>query len=349
MRPETFVLGLGFLLALLFGWAFRALPAERWQFIGCLLSEKKPDGGWHGTNLSYYGFFTATAYLLAATLFFVLAKALALPSAAIGVLLGAILAVCVPASRLIAAWVEGKTNTLTVGGASFTGLIAAPWISEILRQVPAGPLRVTAPVMALLAAVSIAYALGEGVGRLACISFGCCYGKPLAAAPSWLRRLFRGRAFVFFGPTKKIAYAHRLEGREVIPVQALSAVVLTVAGLLGCYAFLQGFYAAAFLGTLVASQGWRVLSECLRADHRGGGKITAYQVMALLSIGYALLLLAIFPEAGGIPDLAAALASLWDPAVLLLFQGLWVAVFLHTGRSRVTDATVRLHVLPDRI
>ena len=349
MLPEIFVLGLGSVLAPLFGWSFRTLPGERWQFIGCLLAGKDADGGWRGLNLTYYGFFTATAYLLAAVLFYLLAKSLSQPSAGIVILLAAILAICVPASRLIASRVEGKANTFTVGGASFAGLIAAPLVIQALQAVPVAQLRLTAPMMAVLAAVSIAYAIGEGIGRLACISFGCCYGKPLAASPPWLRRIFQGRAFVFSGQTKKIAYAHQLEGREVIPVQALSAIVLTVAGLTGCYGFLKGFYAAAFLGTLVTSQGWRALSECLRADHRGGGKITAYQVMALLSIGYALILLALFPGAGGTPDLKAALAALWDPAVLIFFQFLWVAVFLHTGRSRVTGATVRLHVLRDRI
>ena len=31
----------------------------------------------------------------------------------------------------------------------------------------------------VLAALAIGYILGEGLGRLACLSFGCCYGKPL--------------------------------------------------------------------------------------------------------------------------------------------------------------------------
>ncbi|MFH1477455.1 MAG: hypothetical protein ABIH24_08210 [Verrucomicrobiota bacterium] len=40
-----------------------------------------------------------------------------------------------------------------------------------------------AAMLYLLGAVAPAYALGKGIGRLACISFGYCYGRP---APSFL-------------------------------------------------------------------------------------------------------------------------------------------------------------------
>jgi phosphatidylserine decarboxylase len=38
------------------------------------------------------------------------------------------LALCVPASRLVARLVEGKAHTFTVGGAVFVGIVAAPWL-----------------------------------------------------------------------------------------------------------------------------------------------------------------------------------------------------------------------------
>jgi hypothetical protein len=350
MLPEIFLLSLSIVLAVLFLWGFRTLPGEGWQVIGCLLDGKERDGSWRGLNLTYYGFFNATAYLLAALVFFILTGSLSVPVAGILTLLAAILGICIPASSLIARWVEGKTNTFTVGGASFAGLIAAPLIVRAVNGILGNRMGFSVPVLSVLAAISIAYAIGEGVGRLACISFGCCYGKPLSGCHPLLRRIFRGRGFVFCGDTKKIAYAHHLDGHEVIPVQAVTAVLLTSTGLIGCYGFLKGFPAAVFLGTLTVTQGWRVISEFLRADDRGAGGITAYQFMALLSIGYALLLTAIFPRDGSAaPDLAAGMLVLWNPALILFFEILWVATFIYTGRSRVTDASIRLHVVKEKV
>ncbi|TSA45148.1 MAG: prolipoprotein diacylglyceryl transferase [Deltaproteobacteria bacterium] len=350
MQPEIFVLLLGVILAGLLFWGFKTLPGEGWQVIGCLLSEKDPDGVWKGMNLTYYGFFNATAYLLAAVLFFILMGSLSVPVFGALAILTAILTICMPASKLIAFWVEGRVNTFTVGGASFVGLIAAPWIIQFINREMGIRMGFHAPVLRVLAAIAIAYAVGEGIGRLACISFGCCYGKPLSSCHPMLQRIFEGRAFIFSGQTKKIAYAHHLDGREVIPIQAVTAILFTGAGMLGCYGFLKGFHFATFAGLLVVTQAWRALSEFVRADYRGTGSITAYQVMAVLSVIYAFLLLAFFPADGGeLPDLMVGLLTLWDPGVILFFELLWIAAFVHTGRSRVTGATVRLHVVKENI
>jgi len=350
MLSEIFIIGLSVVMASLLLWGFKVLPKERWQVIGCLLSEKEADGAWKGLNLTYYGFFNATAYLLAAVLFFILMGSLSVPVAGALAIITAILAICMPASKLIASWVEGKANTFTVGGASFVGLIAAPWIIQFINGAMGVRMGFNAPVLSVLAAIAIAYAVGEGIGRLACISFGCCYGKPLAACHPLLQRIFSGRAFIFSGQTKKIAYAHHLDGQEVIPIQAVTALLLTGTGVLGCYGFLKGFHFGVFAGLLVVTQAWRALSEFVRADYRGTGRITVYQVMALLSILYVFLLLAFFPAAkAGIPNLVAGLITLWDPTVILFFELLWITAFIHTGRSQVTGATVRLHVVKEKI
>ncbi len=350
MLPEIFILSLGVVLAVLFSWGFKVLPKEKWQVIGCVLGEKGSDGSWKGLNMTYYGLFNATAYFLAAGVFFILCGSISVPASAILILLAAVLVICMPASGLIALWVEGKANTFTVGGASFIGLLAAPWTFQYLQDVFGKQMGFDASVMGLLAALSIAFAFGEGTGRLACISFGCCYGKPLSACPPLVRRIFSGWVFVFTGQTKKIAYAHHLDGRKVFPIQAVTAVLLAATGLAGCYAFLEGFHRAAFCGTLVVTQVWRVLSEFLRADFRGGGRMSAYQVMSLLSIPYAFLIMILFPHTGDAkPDLATGFLALWDPAVLLCLEVLWIVAFLYTGRSRVTGSTIRLHVVKERI
>jgi membrane associated rhomboid family serine protease len=49
------------------------------------------------------------------------------------------------------------------------------------------------------------------------------------------------------------------------------------------------------------------------------------------------------------PDLTAGLKSLWSPAMILFLQGIWLTIFLYTGRSTVTGATLSFHVNQDRI
>ena len=108
------------------------------------------------------------------------------------------------------------------------------------------------------------------MGRLACISFGCCYGKPLDQLGPAARRLFEQFHYSFSGEMKKIAYGSGPDGAKVVPVQALSALVLVSSGLVGVLLFLNSCYAAAVLVTALVSQLWRAYSEELRADYRGG-------------------------------------------------------------------------------
>jgi len=69
------------------------------------------------------------------------------------------------------------------------------------------------------------------------------------------------------------------------------------------------------------TQGWRAFSEVLRADYRGAGKITGYQVMK----------------------------ALWRPEVFLLLQALWVIVFIMFGKSMVTGAQIFFDLRDHRI
>jgi hypothetical protein len=102
--------------------------------------------------------------------------------------------------------------------------------------------------------------------------------------------------------------------------------------------------------TALVTQVWRALSEALRADHRGPGTLSAYQVMAavgaLHATGVALLLPAAdLPR----PSSVGGLATLWSPALILLLQALWLGLFLCTGRSVVTAATISFRVVKERI
>jgi hypothetical protein len=130
----------------------------------------------------------------------------------------------------------------------------------------------------------------------------------------------------------------------------MTALVCVSVGLLGCALFLSGQFAVAFLLVVTVTQLWRLLSEFLRADFRGGGRLTAYQWMGLAALPYAFLLAILSPpESSPVPLLPLGLAVLWSPGVLLALQGLWVTIFLCTGRSSVTGATLDFHVCKERI
>ena len=95
---------------------------------------------------------------------------------------------------------------------------------------------------------------------------------------------------------KKISYASGLEGKQVIPIQALTCLLYVGVGLIATLLFLKGNYDVAFVSSMAVTQGWRTLSEVLRADYRGNGKITAYQVMEILAIAFALALTIVLPS-----------------------------------------------------
>ena len=153
------------------------------------------------------------------------------------------------------------------------GILVAPLLTGLVNLIlkgftgstPAAPLHVTV----LLSAISIAHAFGEGLGRLACLSFGCCYGKPLAQCSPRMQTLAGPFCLVFHGKTKKIAYASGLDGQRVLPVQVVTAVLYNGAGLTGTALFLWGHFGAALVICLMVTQVWRMVSEFFRGRFPG--------------------------------------------------------------------------------
>lgn len=336
----AYALGLGVLLR----WGGRNLPDEKWQMLASVPVRRNADGAWDGLNLTWYGVFNAVAYTLATVTALVLLGSVGVGLPALGCIVIGVLGICAPASKIIARLVEGKPNTLSVGAASFVGILIAPWVAG-LAGLLAGPV----PVMPALAALAIAYSLGEGVGRLACLSFGCCYGRPVAdLSEPWSRILGRW-AIVFTGETKKAAYAHQLTGQPLVPVQLMTAWLYCATGVIGMVFFLGGWYGPAMVAPLAVTQVWRVLSEFLRADYRGEQKISAYQIMAVVGTMYGLGLPFVFTAPVSGPDLLLGLERIWTAPVLLMIQAVFVASFLFTGRSSVTGSEVRFHVRAEEI
>ncbi len=349
MNDLLFLSGLGFILLHLLGWGFKNLPGERWQMLAVVPLKKDGDDSWQGSNLTYYGFFIATSQLIALTLLLILLEAmgLSLPGTILAILL--ILAFCVPAARLIAILVEKKRHTFTIGGASFVGILLAPWALQFSSSVlNLGESRL--PVIPVLAAMSIAYTLGEGLGRLGCISYGCCYGKQLKECNRMLQWLFSRINFIFYGTTKKVAYEAQLAGEKLIPIQAITCVLYTLGALIGSYLFLIGMFTAALIFTIALTQLWRIFSETLRADFRGFGNISMYQKMGMMSVLY-ILGVVFFVHAAPYadPEIIDGIGVLWDPAIILGLQFLWLVFFVTFGRSTVTTSTISFALIRKHI
>ena len=343
---ELLIALFGAALFFLLRWGFTNLPGERWQMIGSIPLSKREDGSWLGANFTYYGLFNAVALVLATAVMICLMGAAAIPGTGILWVAFCVFAASIPAAKFVARLVEKKKSAFSVGAASFVGVIVAPWVVFIVKKSSG----FDTPLVAVLAALGIAYAFGEGVGRLACVSFGCCYGKPLSQCGAFCAKLFEHRHFVFTGKTKKIAYAHQLDGQPVVPIQAVTSVVYCSAGLLGMFLYVNGFFATAYLLALLATQLWRFASEFFRSDYRGGGKISAYQKMSLAATVYGLLIAMLFPSPEVFPaHLVDGLEVLWDPWSIIFLQVLGIAIFIYMGKSSVTGSILSFHVNRENI
>jgi small-conductance mechanosensitive channel len=344
MLDALFVAAIAALISGLLYWGVKTLPAERWQMIAAVPTAKTAQGAWRGVNLTFYGFFSATGMTFGVALAVLLISSMRMPLAVAAVLVAATVAVCLPASRLVAAIVERKRNTFTIAGAAFVASLLVPpavWFGERALRSWA---QVNIFALPLLAAAAIAYAMAEAIGRLACISFGCCYGMPLRQAPSWLTRLFARHNLVLHGRTKKAAYASGLDEEPLVPVQAVTSIVFALSGFAGLILFLTQRWRWALIIPVIGTWGWRALAENLRADHRGHSRISVYQIMSLIGLSYLIVAAFVIPAEGSAPDLALGLSQVSSTTVVVLLQVFWIAMFLYYGRSRVTGSTVSFHV-----
>jgi hypothetical protein len=331
-------------------WGVRVLPAEKWQMIAAVPIAKADDGSWRGLNLTFYGFFSATGTAFGFALMLVLLASVGVSVIVTVLLVIFVLAMCVPSSRLIAGIVERKKNTFTIAGAAFVASLVVPLLVLGLHTAALRLLRRDLPVLPIFAGAAICYALGESIGRLACLSFGCCYGMPLRDANPVIARLFQKRNLVIHGSTKKAVYASGLDGEPLIPVQAITSAIFAVSGIVGVALFLAGHFRLAALIPVTATWGWRACSELLRADHRGASKISVYQKMAIISVVYLGAFVLLTPAGSTItPDISAGMAQIASAPVVVALQLFWIALFLYYGRSRVTDSRLSFHVVAERI
>jgi Prolipoprotein diacylglyceryl transferase len=355
--PEWITIEVGLLLAAIiawpvFLWSFRNLPLERWQFAAILPSPGQPHAHerWIGTNITFYGVISAAAYAVATALFIFLCGSVGQPLWATLAFIVALLAACIPASRLIAKWVEGGNVNFTVGGAAFAAALLLPFVVYLARYVATLTATTHFDAPALIAAAGLAYVLGEAIGRLGCLSFGCCYGRPISAVGALQRALYGATATTYRGQLKKISYASNLENTPVVPVQSIASVLLFTLFLVGLWLYWQQHFVASALLSVWGSQLWRLYSETLRADYRGGGKFSAYQWMAVatcvlstVSIG------SLAGDSSSHPRFAQGWASVSQLEVFIALQLLAVGIVWFMGRSQVTGALVNLRLFRDRL
>jgi hypothetical protein len=346
MAVLVLIVFLSMILFFLYRWAFVHLPQAGWQMLAAV-PVSSPDGEeWQGINFTFYGLFNALSYAAAAAVVVFLCGSIGVSGAFLLAVIAIILGICIPASSLVARVVEKKSYTLSIGGAVFVGTLLAPWIVLLVGKF----LENKGGVIPVLAAIGVAYALGEGMGRLACISFGCCYGRPISSlSPGWRQRLEKF-GLVFRGGTKKASYAGGFEGVPLLPVQAVTAVLYTVCALAAMNMFLYGFFLPALLTSMLVTQLWRFYSEFLRSDYRGRGRISVYQGMSLICAGYVLALPFFFPStSGSVPEVFSGFARLWTPGTILFLQAVGLITFWFTGKSDVTGSRLRFYVRRDRI
>ncbi len=350
MTIGLLVVCFGALLFAVLRWAFRSLPREEWQIIASVPVAKDESGLWRGINLTYYGLFVSISVVVSLGLMIVLLAAISVPLKMVFAMMFLLLGACLPSARIVARLVEKKKHTFTVAGAFFVGMLVVPGLIWATNWALGSWMDFRIPMIPTFAALAVCYGIGEGIGRLACITFGCCYGKPLHCCGPFVRRVLGAYPMVFSGRTKKIAYESGMDGQAVVPIQALTSVVYITVSLAGLLLFLNCRFVAALLLVMVVTQGWRVISETLRADYRGEGSLSAYQVMSLLAICYVVALTIFLPssEVSSV-HLNAGLAAMWDVPVILFLQIVWLLVFVYTGRSTVTSSTLSFHVLQDRV
>ena len=351
MTNLLFIIITGILLGGLLLWGFKYLPGERWQMMAIVPKVKHGDSAnWQGTNLTYYGFFIATSQLLAITLLLILLGAMGISLAGTALATAMLLAVCLPAARLVAMLVEKKRHTFTIGGASFVGIISAPFAILAAARICSNFGDCYLPMMPVLAAMAIAYSLGEGLGRLACLSYGCCYGKPLKDCSPLLQSIFKRSGVIFYGNIKKAEYESHLAGERLVPIQAITCIMYTATALIGCWLFLNSSFTATLVLCMAVTQIWRLLSEMLRADFRGFGKVSVYQKMGAIAVIYTIGLALLNTSVTNVqPLISHGLQNVWTPGVIIGLQLAWVVFFIYFGRSTVTCSTVSFTLLEDRI
>ncbi len=145
----------------------------------------------------------------------------------------------------------------------------------------------------------------------------------------------------FYGNLKKASYESGYESKKLFPIQNITAVIYSVSALVSAWFFLAGQFKISFLLSIITAFAWRIISEFFRADFRGFGKISSYQVMSFLSVIVCVAAAYFLPSPDVITvNVSNGLIIFSDVIFVIILQFLFAAVFLYTGISSVTYSEI---------
>ncbi len=317
---------------------FKKLPKEKYQFLLVIPYKKINNEEWRSLNITYYGLFNALGYSLG--LFLCLFNFFALGIEKLDALYNLILifTICMPISKLIPIYVEKTKHGFTIAGALFFGIITTP-ISTFLVYFFQGKLNLFYDnLLPILSTMSVSFLLGESIGRLGCISFGCCYGKKVEEVNNtFLKKVFNNFNTVYYGDLKKASYASNLNGIKTVPIQAMSVLINLILSFIGQLLFLESNYTLSLVITILGNQLFRFFAEFLRADYRGSDTITIYQKMSIINIAIITLIIYIFPSNKGILlDIQRGINYVFEYKVFIAILFVFFISFFYTGISTAT-------------
>lgn len=347
MVELLFISILSIILMVLSIFGIRYFPGERFQFLFAIPYKKLSNGSWLSLNITFYGLFNAIAYTLGSFIGVLLLISVGLTRIQVLTILITILSICIPSSKIIAKIIEKSKSGFTVGGAVFVGVIVSPF-AVIFAGYITNDHKLLRFINPIIASLSIAYLIGEGVGRLGCISFGCCYGKSVDAVKSrFLRQLFKRFNTIYNGRCKKVSYASGLCNVETVPVQAMANILYSGTALISITLFIKGLFFISAIVAIIISQLYRFFSEFLRADYRGEGKISPYQKMALMNIvlSTAYLFWGFTPKGISV-DLQNAFVHILELKMIFIFFAIFFVTLIYTGVSSATYSILTFRISP---
>jgi len=349
MIENIFLIVFSFLLFLIVYIGIRYFPSERFQFLATIPYKQLSDGRWLSMNLTYYGLFNAIAYTIGSMVVVILLLSAGITFLEIFLIMGFTFLICMPASKIIAYIVENNKTGFTVGGAVFIGVLVSPIAIYIGIFLSRGEGEFTRFFIPIISAMSIGYIFGEGIGRIGCLSFGCCYGKNVDELQNRiLKKIFSKFYTVYTGRLKKAQYASNLCNKKTVPVQSIGIILYNLTGLICTYLFLKGHFYIALILAVSVSQIYRFVSEFLRDDYRGEGKISAYQKMTILNIVTILIYSYVFKntEYLSLIDLQDAIHNIFEIKIIIFFLFLFILSFIYTGVSSATYSITNFRLSP---
>lgn len=314
-------------------WGLKNFSKDEFQFFCAIPYKKIEENTYDGINITFYGIISALSCSASVFLFLILIKFLNFPIKLAYFILITIFLTGLFASKALAYLIEKRKNTLTIGGATFvTGIISVPLIYFFIKSFNVNETY----FFPVLSSLATSYTFGEGLGRLACISFGCCYGKPAERYP-YLPNFLKIK---FLSHTRKAVYDSNYKNLELINIQGIVVCLFTLLSLVSFILIMLEKYEIAFITSFTIPATIRFFSEFFRDDNRGfSHKISLYQFFSILLVIYSILVLYLFnPLEVKISLIHKIYFSNLDLIFLVIT---FIMTLLHSGISKVTGSEIK--------